>query len=84
MAKDLRYSGTNLSSVLNHQGRRKDWLASQVGVSPSAVSRWIGGSRLIDEKTARRIAEVLDVPFSLLFESPKGDDLDPIGDGKAA
>ena len=80
---DLRYTGTKIGQVLSEQGRRQDWLAAKVGVSPATVNRWIRGSRSVDQSSAQRIAATLGVPFFLIFEEPIGYDSSPKGD-KAA
>src|SRR5690606_30731627 len=67
-----RYTGTKIGMVLREQGRRQDWLATRIGVTPATVNRWIHGTRSIDRKDAVKVAAVLDVPFSLLFDMPIG------------
>ena len=67
-----RLSGTKIGDVLATQGRRQDWLAEQIGVSPAALNRWIRGTRTVDLETARSIARVLDTDFFLLFDVPTG------------
>jgi len=69
---DLRFTGSNIGRVLNEQGRRQDWLAGKVGVTPATVNRWIKGSRSLDHGSAIRVADALGVPFFLLFDEPIG------------
>lgn len=64
-----RFTGTKIKIVLMEQGRRQDWLANQVGVSQSTVTRWLKGELPIRSDHATKIAQVLGVPFGLLFES---------------
>jgi len=66
-----RLDGTRIGQVLDMQGRRQDWLAAKIGVSPAAVNRWIRGQRKIDVETARKVASALDTPFFMLFDIPK-------------
>lgn len=80
MNHTTRYTGTKMGKLLRSRGIRFDWFAAQVGVSKAAVTRWINGDRTIGRAHAERAAEVLDVPFDLLFESPIGDTNEPIGD----
>jgi len=70
--RDLRYTGTKIRETLEAQGRRQDWLAAQIGVSPAAVNRWIKGSRSVDHANALKISQILGVPFFLLFDVPIG------------
>lgn len=84
MKNMTRISGTKIGDVLTAQGRRQDWLAERVGVSPAAVNRWVKGSRTVDIETARRIAEILDVPLFLVTNEPIGTHKEPTGSEKAA
>jgi transcriptional regulator with XRE-family HTH domain len=67
-----RYSGTRIKTVLDDQGRRQDWLAAKVDVTPATVNRWIHGTRTLDFQQAMKVSNALGVPFSLMFELPKG------------
>ncbi len=69
---DLRYTGSRIGGVLSEQGRRQDWLAFRVGVTPATVNRWIRGTRSMDHTSASRVADALGVPFYLLFDVPIG------------
>ncbi len=64
-----RMRSKNLGVTLAYQGRKGRWLASQVGVSESSISRLISGKQTTDERVARRISEILAVPIDVLFES---------------
>jgi transcriptional regulator with XRE-family HTH domain len=66
-----RFSGSKIGDVLSAQGRRRDWLAAQVGVSASTVTRWINGDIAISRAHAERVASVLGVPFFVIAESRK-------------
>jgi len=57
-----------LRSLLEMQGRRKDWLAAQAGVSPSLLSHALAGRRSVSEHVAERMAAALQVPVFLVFE----------------
>lgn len=50
-----------LADLIERQGRRKSWLAKQVGVSPTLVSMWLSGRRRIRAEHVARIAELLGV-----------------------
>ena len=62
-----RYKATHLGAVLECQGRKQRWLAERIGVSGGYVSLIIAGERTVDRKQGEQIAELLDVPFFLLF-----------------
>jgi transcriptional regulator with XRE-family HTH domain len=62
------YRARGLMDLLNQQGRKQRWLANQVGVSESHLSRVVAGERLIDQVAAERISSVLAVPLFLIFE----------------
>ncbi len=68
-----RFTGTNIGEILDAQGRRKGWLAAQVGVSASTVTRWINGEIAISRLHADRVALALGVPFFVIAESRKSE-----------
>lgn len=67
MRNDPRYDATLLAQVLRDQGRKQRWLAAEIGTHESLVSEWVNGRRTISEHRARQVAEVLGMPFYLLF-----------------
>lgn len=67
------YSGTKIKQVLTDQGRRQDWLAAQVGVATSTVSRWVNGELPIRFDHAQQVAALLGVSFFDVAESRKGE-----------
>lgn len=69
------YFATNLKAVLDEQGRRQDWLAEQIGVSESFMSRVIRGHCVIMRDRAERAAVALGVPFFVLFELRDGSEI---------
>ena len=62
--------GDALRSVLAAQGRRKDWLAAQAGISPSLVSHALAGRRTVGGDVAERMAAALQVPIFLFADCP--------------
>lgn len=82
MNHTTRYTGTKMGHLLRSRGIRFDWLAAQMGVSKASITRWAGGDRTMSRTHAERAATVLNVPFDLLFESPIGDEVSPIGDSE--
>lgn len=77
MKTQTTYSGMKIKPVLAAQGRMARWLAAQVGISESHLSRMMSGERPVPEETAQRIAAAVQVPFFVLFDSPDGHDLRP-------
>lgn len=68
MSESPRYYGHNVAQVLRSQGRKARWLAGEVGVSESLISKLVRGERLASEQLAEDIARSLGVPLCLLFE----------------
>jgi transcriptional regulator with XRE-family HTH domain len=56
-----------VEEVLRQRERSVRWLAGKVGCSPSLLHLIVDGKRRARPELRRRIAEVLDVPESLLF-----------------
>ena len=52
---------------MNTQGRRKDWLADQLGLSPDYFSKMLHGDRPLSVERRHRIAALLGVPYSMIF-----------------
>lgn len=63
----VRYRATRLREMLDFQGRRRDWLARQVGISDSHLSNILVGRHPAMPDTAERIAAVLHLPLDVLF-----------------
>lgn len=68
---------------LRNQLREKGWMVSEfanaVGVRPSAVYRWTAGQRVPTDGQIERIAEVLELPSSALWDELARDGVTPIG-----
>jgi len=45
---------------LIEQGRTQTWIASQIGVSKTTMSKYANGSRKVKYETALKIAQLLD------------------------
>jgi transcriptional regulator with XRE-family HTH domain len=58
---------TKLRQVMEEQGRRHVWLAEQLGVSPSHVTRVMNGERTPGPAFRERAAAVLAVDEGELF-----------------
>lgn len=78
MNRTPRYTGTKIKDVLAAQGRRQDWLAGQVGVSGSTVTRWLKGDLSISHEHAEKVARALGVPLFLVVEFRKENDMESI------
>lgn len=68
---------------LRNQLRDKGWMVSEfaetVGVRPSAVYRWTAGQRVPTDGQIERIAEVLELPSSTIWDELARDGVTPIG-----
>jgi len=62
---------TNLAIwlIMEHRGHRQDWLAKQLGVSETYISRLKSGERQWTDELMNRAAEVLMLPRAVLFLS---------------
>lgn len=58
---------TKLAQVLDAQGRRRDWLAAQTGVSAPLVTLIAQGKRRPSDEFKKAAAAALDVPVETLF-----------------
>lgn len=76
MNENDRYTTTNLATTLEQKGVKQSWIARQVGVSTSFVSKVVAGDRTVDRSTAERISTLLGVPLFLLFELQKRSNTD--------
>jgi transcriptional regulator with XRE-family HTH domain len=64
---DGRVFWANVFTVLKHQGRSVEYLATRLGVSHSLLYRWKDGSRTSSAAYRRHAADILGVPEALLF-----------------
>lgn len=67
MSTEERYDATLLAKYLRDQGRKQRWLAERIGTHESLVSEWVNGRRTIGRRRAEQVAQVLNLPFYLLF-----------------
>ncbi len=58
----------NLDHVIRSQGRTKQWIADQIGISRSHFSHVVARRRTIGDAEAEQVARTLNVPLFLLFE----------------
>jgi plasmid maintenance system antidote protein VapI len=68
MQQERRYSAPRLRETLRQQGRSGRWLARQVGIHESQLSRSYTGKQPLPESVAGRIASLIGVEFSMLFD----------------
>lgn len=61
-----------LKEILRKQGRKKKWLAEQLGVRPLAVVTWCGNKKCPNSEKLSKIAEILGIERSELFEQREG------------
>lgn len=62
-------TSTRFGLLIEAQGRRKDWIASNLGVSQGTVSRWCSGERVIPPARVRELADLLGVHEEDIAES---------------
>ncbi len=60
-------SPTPLHAEMTKQGRMSKWLAAEIGVSESEVSRWRWGIHVPERPTREAIAERLGVSVAQLW-----------------
>ncbi len=70
MTTDTESNGDRLRAVLEKQGRSEKWLAEQVGMSRTHLSRAINGKqgRKLTRKQEETIATVLGFPTAQVFK----------------
>lgn len=51
--------GTALARIMDEQGRRSTWVAQQLRVDKSTVSRWKTGTRPIPQRRKLELARLL-------------------------
>ncbi len=68
----IRKPKLRLKEILRKQGRKQKWLAEQLGVQPLAVITWCGNKKCPNTETLSKIAELLDIKRSELFERNEG------------
>lgn len=56
-----------LGAALERQGRKRVWLAKQLGVSRMTLWRWESGAEPIPVERQRQIAELLGEPIEAIF-----------------
>lgn len=64
---------TALALAIEESGLRKGWIAEQLGVHPSVLSRWIGGGghgARVDRVNREKLALLLRTPVAELFDEP--------------
>jgi transcriptional regulator with XRE-family HTH domain len=54
---------------MDEKGIRQTWLARKVGIHNAHLANIKMGRRTATEETARRLADILNVPFSWLFDT---------------
>ena len=60
-----------VSQALASAGRRKDWLARQLGIHPTLLSHYLAGRRQPPDEFYTKAAGLIGVPTSWL--KPKGE-----------
>lgn len=75
---------SNIEKLINEKGYQKQFVAKQVGVSPTQLSHWIKGKHYPAADKLFKLAFVLGCKVDELYsvDLKKGDKLKRIGDGK--
>lgn len=68
MREPTNFRANEIERLLAQEGRKSRWLAEQVGISESHLSRIVSGERRISESLAKRIANAINAPLFLAFE----------------
>jgi transcriptional regulator with XRE-family HTH domain len=64
--------------TLQAQGRTQRWLARQLGIDPSLLTKYKSGARVAPEHVVRRSCELLGLPYSAALY-PSGNISSPAG-----
>lgn len=67
-------TSTGLAQVLERQGRRRDWVAQQLGIDPTTVSRWCLGQRELPPERVPQLAALLGVTEDEIREGGLSED----------
>lgn len=59
--------GDRLNGIIEARGLKKRWVAEQMGISPSYLSRLLSGERAWTPELRSSIADTLEVPEETLF-----------------
>lgn len=68
---DINKDINRLKVVLAEKKRTNKWLAEQVGVNPTTVSKWCTNTSQPDLRMLTQIANILDVDVKSLLHSNK-------------
>lgn len=79
MREHTNFRATQLERVLAEQGRKARWLAQEVGISESHLSRIVTGERRVSEALATRISKAIQTPLFLVFELSVESNRLPVG-----
>lgn len=63
----MRLNATKLSLILSEQGRKKSWLAAQLKVDRSTITRWVKGETTPRKRRKTQIARLLDINVNEIF-----------------
>lgn len=61
-----------------------NWLAEQVGISKTHMSKIVNGTRTVAEPDAKHLAALVGADVRVLFECPMGDGKFPSVNGEKA
>lgn len=61
VAMDVTDTEQPVARLIREQGRQKQWVARQIGVSPSEMTKILRGDRVLTLPQAQRLAQALGV-----------------------
>lgn len=77
-----------LFEILKAQGRTQRWLAGQLGIHESLLSKYAQGHRKLPASIAEESARILGVPVSIVYSDgrvlPSDSKHEPVGISEAA
>lgn len=75
VAEAMRESpGEAIDRLCREQGRRKDWVADQLGLSKPAFSRRVTGRTDLSYLEAKELARIFDVPLETFWRGDRAAD----------
>lgn len=60
---------TTLRIIVEGSGRRQDWLAERLGVTPAAMSKWVNGVSRFPLHAVRQFASAVGVPVETIIDA---------------
>ena len=65
---EKRFNGGRAKQLMIERGRLKNWFANQLGLKPESFNVYLNGGSKPGRKKVQRLAELLEVPVSELYQ----------------